>query len=107
MNEDFDALISGVRAGNAGLSAKTGKAKDHSKQPLLYGWGYSLSQGMHFVATADTQTELKRDESDYDSIAQSINEHFGKVVAETHEGKPVGHVGFIHPETGEGVSFYG
>lgn len=109
MNEDFESLIAGVRAGNTTLSqnAASAKIKADSKNPRLYGAGISLSEAMHFVATADTQTELRQDEAEYDAIAGWVNRYFEKKVAELHGETPVGHVGFLHPETGERVSFYG
>lgn len=68
--------------------------------------GLELSDARHWIATSDYLTEQKRNEADYDALADRANELFGKKVVEVNREIPFGPVGFIHPETGEPIDFY-
>lgn len=108
MNENFDALLAGVRHANAMMSANM--KPDRGDKTTGFGeffiLGVELAESMHWVATADSLTEMQRDESSYSLIADDINDKFDKTVVETFRDKPRGNVGFIHPETNEFIGFY-
>jgi hypothetical protein len=107
MKTEFDALFTGVRNGNQALQ---GNVFPVPKIPAglgeFYALGLELAESMHWVATAGYLTEMQRDEASYSLIADVVNDKFDKIVVETFRDKPDGNVGFIHPETGERISFY-
>lgn len=108
MTEEFETLLKGIRHGNRLLSGDISPVNRGFSPELgkFYLLGLELSDARHWMATSDYLTEQIRDEANYDAIAEKANELFGKYVVELNRDVPVGSIGFIHPVTGEKISFY-
>lgn len=107
MDNEFEALLAGVRWGNDAWAKNIAENKPVVKpeQERIFKIGQNLAEAKHWVSTADTQHELAQDEAQYDAVANYINSYFGKKVAELHsEGSR--EPGFINP-AGERIGFYG
>lgn len=107
--EEFETLLVGVRHANKLLRGESSPVNRGFSTELgrFYLLGLELSDARHWMATSDYLTEQLRDEANYDAIADQINGLFGKKVVELNRENPTGNIGFIHPDTGDKISFYG